>query len=147
MTNVWWILSKRPEIWTKLQADVASLNGELPTFEQLKELKYLKALLNESLRLYPVVPANTREATEDTTLPLGGGPDGTAPILVKKGGLVAWSVYAMHRRQDYYGEDAEEFRPERWLDDAATGKKGLRPGWEYLPVSQSDVLCPDCDWC
>jgi len=98
-------------------------------------LKYLKALLNESLRLYPVVPANTREATEDTTLPLGGGPDGAAPIFVKKGGLVAWSVYAMHRRKDYFGEDAEEFRPERWLDDSTTGKKGLRPGWEYLPVS------------
>lgn len=129
LTNVWWLLSTRPDIWQKLQAEVAELNGALPTFEQLKEMKYLKALLNESLRLYPVVPLNSREALEDTTLPLGGGPDGAAPIFVKAGGVVSWNVYGMHRRKDYYGEDADEFRPERWLDDPTTGKKGLRPGW------------------
>ena len=135
LTNVWWLLSTRPDIWQRLQTEVAGLNGELPTFEQLKEMKYLKALLNESLRLHPVVPMNSREAVEDTTLPVGGGPDGAAPIFVKAGAVVGWSVYAMHRRKDYYDEDAEEFKPERWLDDPATGKRGLRPGWEYLPVS------------
>lgn len=141
LTNVWFILSKRPDIWTKLQADVARLDGAQPTFEQLKDLKYLKALLNESLRLHPVVPLNAREAKEDTTLPLGGGPDGRAPIFIKKGGLVSWNLYSMHRRKDFYGEDAEEFRPERWLDDPETGKKGLRPGWEYLPFNGGPRIC------
>ena len=74
LTNVWYTLSKRPDIWKKLQADVDSLGGETPTYEELRNLKYLKALLNESLRLYPVVPANSREAFEDTTLPLGVDP-------------------------------------------------------------------------
>ena len=32
----------------------------------------------------------------------------------------------MHRRKDYYGEDADEFRPERW--------ETLRPGWEYISL-------------
>ncbi len=141
LTNVWFILSKRPDIWQKLQADVATLAGGVPTFEQLKDLKYLKALLNESLRLHPVVPANSREAYEDAVLPLGGGPDGNAPLFVKKGTLVSWSVYTMHRRRDFYGEDAEEFRPERWLDDPATGRKGLRPGWEYLPFNGGARIC------
>lgn len=141
LTNVWFVISKRPDIWNKLQAEIASLDGVQPTFEQLKELKYLKALLNESLRLHPVVPANSREATEDTTLPVGGGPNGASPIFVKKGTLVAWSVYAMHRRKDFYGEDAEEFKPERWLDDPVTGKKGLRPGWEYLPFNGGPRIC------
>ncbi|KAI7367658.1 putative P450 monooxygenase [Hortaea werneckii] len=141
LTNVWWLLSTRPDIWERLQTEVAGLNGELPTFEQLKEMKYLKALLNESLRLHPVVPMNSREAVEDTTLPVGGGPDGAAPIFVKAGAVVGWSVYAMHRRKDYYGEDAEEFKPERWLDDPATGKRGLRPGWEYLPFNGGPRIC------
>ena len=141
LTNVWFVLSKRPDIWSKLQADIASLDGEVPTFEELKNLKYLKALLNESLRLHPVVPANSREALEDTVLPIGGGPDGSAPLFVKKGNTVAWSVYTMHRRKDFYGEDAEEFKPERWLDDPATGEKGLRPGWEYLPFNGGARIC------
>ncbi|KAK4503864.1 hypothetical protein PRZ48_004779 [Zasmidium cellare] len=141
LTNVWFILSKRPDIWTALQTDVARLKGAKPTFEQLKDLKYLKALLNESLRLHPVVPLNSREATEDTTLPVGGGPSGRAPIFIKAGEIVSWNVYSLHRRKDFYGPDAEEFRPERWLDDPETGKKGLRPGWEYLPFNGGARIC------
>jgi cytochrome P450 len=141
LTNVWWLLSKNPTAWQKLQTEIATLQGEHPTFETLKELKYLRALLNETLRLYPVVPQNSREAQEDTTLPLGGGPDGQSPLFVAKGSVVGWSVYAMHRRPEYYGPDAEEFRPERWLDDPATGAKGLRPGWEYLPFNGGARIC------
>jgi cytochrome P450 len=141
LTNVWFMLAKRPDIWSKLQAEIASLDGEVPTFEQLKNLKYLKALLNESLRLHPVVPANSREALEDTTLPIGGGPDGSAPLFIKKGQVVAWSVYSMHRRKDFYGEDAEEFEPERWIDDPSSGRKGLRPSWEYLPFNGGARIC------
>lgn len=141
LTNVWWLLSKTPTTWTQLQAEVASLNGAHPTFEQLKDLKFLRALLNETLRLYPVVPQNSREAQEDTVLPLGGGPNGTSPLFVAKGQVVGWSVYAMHRRTEYYGADAEVFRPERWLDDPVTGTKGLRPGWEYLPFNGGARIC------
>jgi cytochrome P450 len=47
----------------------------------------------------------------------------------------------MHRRKDFYGEDAEEFRPERWLDDPATGRKGLRTGWEFLPFNGGARIC------
>lgn len=141
LTNVWWTLSKRPDLWAKIQAEVATLDGAHPTFEQLKELKFVRALLNESLRLYPVVPQNSRQAQEDTTLPVGGGPDGTSPLFVPKGQVVGWTVYGMHRRQDFYGADAEEFSPERWLDDPATGKKGLRPGWEYLPFNGGARIC------
>lgn len=141
LTNVWYMLSKRPDIWKKLQAEVDTLDNEAPTFDQLKNMKYLKALLNESLRLHPVVPANSREAFEDTVLPLGGGPDGSAPLFIRKGDLMLWSVYSMHRRKDYYGEDAEDFKPERWLDDPATGRKGLRPGWEYLPFNGGARIC------
>ncbi|EMD00887.1 hypothetical protein BAUCODRAFT_187941 [Baudoinia panamericana UAMH 10762] len=141
LTNVWFVIARRPDIWAKLQAEVDTLNGVQPTYEQVKDMKYLRAVLNESLRLHPVVPLNSRQAQEDTTLPVGGGPDGAAPFFVKKGQFVAWNVYGMHRRKDYYGEDAEEFKPERWLDDAETGKKGLRPGWEYLPFNGGARIC------
>ena len=73
----------------------------------------LRALPNESLRLYHVVPENSRLAVCDTVLPVGGRPGGESPIFVAKGQLAYWSVWTMHRRKDLYGEDAEEFRPER----------------------------------
>lgn len=141
LTNLWHILSVRPDLWAKLKSEISHLDGQAPTFDQIKELKFLRALMNESLRLHPVVPGNSREALEDTTLPFGGGPDAMSPLFVPKGGIVAWSVWTMHRRKDYYGEDAEDFRPERWLDDPVTGKKGLRPGWEYLPFNGGARIC------
>lgn len=139
LSNVWLELSKRQAVWDKLQREVSSLNGEFPTFEQLKEMKFLRAILNESLRLYPIVPENSRMAVVDTVLPLGGGEDGKSPIFVKNGKMVHWSLYVMHRRKDIYGEDAEEFRPERWLDGEEG--KGLRVGWEYLPFNGGPRIC------
>lgn len=136
LSNVFFTLSKRPDIWAKLQQEISVLDGTSPDIQQLKDLKFLRAVLNESLRLYPVVPGNSREALVDTTLPIGGGVDGKAPMFIPKGTYVQWSVWTMHRRKDFYGQDAEEFRPERWL-----GEKGLRPGWEYLPFNGGARIC------
>jgi cytochrome P450 len=86
-----------------------------------------------ALRLYPVVPGNTREAACDTTLPYGGGLDGLSPVFVKKGTPVFYNLYAMHRRQDIFGVDADEYVPERW--------DGLRPGWGFLPFNGGPRIC------
>lgn len=71
-----------------------------------------------------MVPGNARAAMVDTVLPLGGGEDGKSPLFVPKGQVVQWSLYTIHRRKDIYGEDADEFKPERWAT--------LRPGWVSL---------------
>ena len=144
LSNVWFELSKRPDVWTRLRREVDSLDGELPTFENLKDMKYLRAVLNESLRLYPVVPENDRQAEVDTVLPVGGGEDGKSPVFVAKGQMVHWSLYTMHRRKDLYGDDAESFKPERWLDQGE--KKGLRVGWEYLPFNGGPRICIGRRW-
>lgn len=47
LSNVWFVLARRPDIWEKLQAEVSQLRGELPTFAQIQEMKYLKQVLNE----------------------------------------------------------------------------------------------------
>jgi cytochrome P450 len=88
------------------------------------------------LRLYPSVPVNSRAALTRTTLPTGGGPSGTSPILIRRGEAVGYSVYAMHRRQDIYGPDADLFRPERWENDALKDV-----GWGYLPFNGGPRVC------
>lgn len=74
-----------------------------------------------ALRLATPIAANSRTAARETILPRGGGPDGKQPILVPKGMPVRWSSYSMHRSKEVYGQDADEFRPERWERDELRG--------------------------
>lgn len=133
LSNMFFEIAKQPQIWAKLRAEIGELGGQTPSYEQLRNLKYLKWCLNESLRLHPVVPGNSRLAIRDTVLPLGGGIHGKDPVFVPKGTLVMYSPFTMHRRKDFYGPDAEVYRPERW--------EKLRPGWEYLPFNGGPRIC------
>jgi cytochrome P450 len=90
-----------------------------------------------ALRLHPPVPLNMRFATKNTTIPLGGGPDGDSPVFIPKGNCVSYAAYTMHRLPEIYGADADEFRPSRWLDT----KNPLRPGWGYLPFNGGPRIC------
>ncbi|EED13116.1 cytochrome P450 alkane hydroxylase, putative [Talaromyces stipitatus ATCC 10500] len=138
------LLVQHPHVLSKLRREVkgavgVGLNASEPTISQLKELSYLTNVIKEVLRLYPSVPVNSRTAIRTTTLPTGGGPHGTDPILVHKGEAVGYCVYAMHRRKDIYGPDAEAFRPERWEDQPLATKAR---GWAYLPFNGGPRACP-----
>ncbi|PYH43214.1 cytochrome P450 [Aspergillus saccharolyticus JOP 1030-1] len=133
LTITFFIMSKREDVWRKLRAEVLNLEGKRPSFEDLKNMKYLTWVMNETLRLYPIVPINIRTANKNTTLPTGGGPDGKAPVFIAKGQEVMYSSYTMHRLPDVYGNDATEYRPERWAN--------LRPGWAYIPFNGGPRIC------
>jgi hypothetical protein len=128
---VFFSLARDPARYTKLRSIIIERFGTFDrphdiTFAKLKECTYLQHVNNETLRLYPVVPVNSRTANKDTTLPRGGGPDGMSPIFVPKGRSCDYSVFVMHRREDIWGPDADQFVPERW--------EKRRVGWDYLPV-------------
>jgi cytochrome P450 len=132
-------LSKDPSRYKKLRSIVIDEFGTYDhpkdiTFAKLKSCQYLQHCNNESLRLYPVVPINGRFANKDTVLPRGGGKDGKSKIFIPKGTSVDYSVHALHRRKDLWGQDADEFKPERW--------EGRKVGWEFLPVGFVDVSSP-----
>ena len=86
------------------------------------------------LRIQPPGPVNVRVAAQDTTLPVGGGANGRSPIYIRKGQTITYCVYTMHRRKDLWGQDADEFRPERWEEN---GKRG----WEFLPFNGGPRVC------
>ncbi|KAA8567625.1 hypothetical protein EYC84_008099 [Monilinia fructicola] len=133
LTILFMVLSQNQDVFEKLRKEVMALEGRRPSFEEIKDMKYLKWCINESLRLYPIVPTTSRVASRDTVLPRGGGPDQKSPVMVKKGSIVLWSSYVLHRRKDIYGEDADQFRPERW--------EKLRVGWEYIAFSGGPRIC------
>lgn len=131
-------LARHPDVFAKLRRAVIADFGTFDdpreiTFETLKSSSYLQHTLKEALRLYTVVPVNQRRAAVDTSLPVGGGPDGQSPVFVPKGTEVVYSTHVMHKRKDIWGKDAEEFRPERW--------EGRKSGWEYLPFNGGPRIC------
>ncbi|ATY59283.1 cytochrome P450 alkane [Cordyceps militaris] len=155
LCNLFFMLAKEPAMYETLRQEVRGVCGDAPPSpEQLKQMVYLCRCVQEyapplerspqdqkafaltsrvALRLHPVIPTNAREATRDTTLPAGGGKDGTEPLLVPKGTFVVYNVFAMHRDEAVYGADADKFRPDRWA--------GLRPGWAYLPFNGGPRIC------
>nr|UPX44842.1 hypothetical protein FAC5L9_05 [Penicillium camemberti] len=137
LSSVFYLLARNPDAWNKLSQEVGQLDGKAPDYKFLKEMPYLKSVLNETLRVLPPVPINMRFARKDTVLPHGGGADGLSPMFVGKGSRVFYSIWAMHRLPEIWGDDAESFRPERWMDENVP----LRPGWGFLPFNGGPRLC------
>lgn len=69
-------------------------------------------------------------------LPTGGGPDGTSPILVRKGEVVVISQYVNSRKKNIWGPDADDFRPQRW----ETGELD-NIDWAYFPFNGGPRQC------
>jgi cytochrome P450 len=85
--------------------------------------------------VYPVIPFNGRTAQRDTILPAGGGPDGKSPVFLRKGTVVIYNTYAMHRSTDLWGSDALEFKPERWENESKLPSK-------FVPFGGGARICP-----
>ncbi|PHH66633.1 hypothetical protein CDD81_6470 [Ophiocordyceps australis] len=133
LSAMFWILARRPDVVRAIRAELQEFGGCALTWDELRGLKYLNNVLKETLRLWGPVPFNSRQATRDTVLPKGGGPDGQSPLFILKGTSCRYSPWSMHRRKDIYGDDADEFRPDRW--------ETLRVSWEYLPFSGGPRIC------
>jgi cytochrome P450 len=132
-----YLLARHPDIYAKLRTEIVEAFGisdaSAISFESLKACVYLRYTLNEVLRLHPLVPENSRRAVKNTTLPRGGGADGQSPIYIRAGQEVGYNTHVMHRRTDIWGEDANDFVPERW--------ESCKPGWEYVPFNGGPRIC------
>jgi cytochrome P450 len=135
-------LGRHPEAVVKLRGEILRVVGpdRAPTYDDLKSMKYLQNVMNETLRLYPSVPFNVRLALKDTTLPFGGGPDGSQPLHVLKDTPIGYSTLLMQRRADLYPPvtekfpDVETFSPDRWLHWQP------KP-WQYIPFNGGPRIC------
>lgn len=72
-----------------------------------------------------------RICAADAVLPRGGGATGESPIFIQAGTRVDMNFGVMQRDLDFWGSNAEEFRPERW--------QTVRPKWEYIPFLVSSL--------
>ncbi|KAJ3824548.1 cytochrome P450 monooxygenase pc-1 [Lentinula raphanica] len=140
LTFVVYFLSMYPKTMQRLRDEILEKVGpsRRPTYDDIRDMKFLRAVINETLRLYPVVPFNVRECTHATTWP---SPDPTQPpIYIPAGAIVPWSVFMMHRRTDLWGPDAEVFDPDRFLDDRLKTYLAPRP-FIFLPFNAGPRIC------
>lgn len=149
-TIMWtfFMLVRHPDKLSKVKKEILATFGDRVEVSrtELKGMIYLQNVLKETLRLYPSVPVNSRTATKDTFLPVGGGSDLQSPVFVPKGTAVAYSVYSMHRRPDLFGMDAELFRPERWEEELPMDKDSVNAKWSYLPFNGGPRICLGMDF-
>ncbi|KAH9891895.1 bifunctional P-450/NADPH-P450 reductase [Cubamyces lactineus] len=116
LTFTVYYLLKNPEAMRKLREEIDSTLGDRPmTARDVNKLPYLLAVMRESMRLGPTAPARSVAPLEDTVI---GG-----KYFVEKGTFITINTVVTQRDPKVWGEDAEQFRPERMLD----GK------WEALP--------------
>jgi cytochrome P450/NADPH-cytochrome P450 reductase len=123
-----YLLIKHPEVLKKAYAEVDRvITGSVPTYQQVLDLKYIRMILNESLRLYPTAPQFALYAKEDTVI---GG-----KYQIKKHETVAVLLPQLHREKAAWGEDAEYFRPERFEDPSKI------PAHAYKPFGNGQRAC------
>jgi len=140
MTFVVYMLSQHPDVLRKLREEVVNKIGSSrrPTVEDMRDMKYLKAVVNETLRLYPSVPFNGRTTmTSPTVWP---GLRGGKPIYIPANTRASYSVFLLHRRKDLWGPDADEFDPDRFIDERL--QKYLIPNpFIFAPFNAGPRIC------
>ncbi|KAI0250884.1 cytochrome P450 [Lactifluus subvellereus] len=112
-------LSCHPAVQAALRAELRTCPTDSPTMEQLNSLPYLEGVVRESLRLYAPVSFTQRVASHDTVIPLHKPFTDKHGVLqnairVAKGDFVVVPIRLLNRSTEIWGEDANEFRPERW---------------------------------
>ncbi|GJE90389.1 bifunctional P-450/NADPH-P450 reductase [Phanerochaete sordida] len=131
LTFTMYYLLKNPEAMRKLREEVDTVVGSRPmTVDDVNKLPYMIAVMRESLRLGPPASARGASPYEDTVI--GGG-----KYALEKDVTIVCSVYNVHRDTKVWGEDAEEFKPERMLD----GKFEAMPPDSWQPFGYGMRAC------
>ncbi|KAF9457419.1 cytochrome P450 [Collybia nuda] len=139
LTFTLYMLAEHPSVLKKVREEIIEHLGleRSPTFDDMRKMKYLRAVINETLRLYPPVPTNIRVSVRSTVLP--NKDPGQKGIFIPAGTQVTFIVLLMHRRKDLWGPDALEFDPDRWLDDRV--KHYTSNPFIFVPFNAGARIC------
>ncbi|KAI3457838.1 hypothetical protein Pfo_014501 [Paulownia fortunei] len=133
MTWLFYLLSCHPDVENEVVRELGLVEDDesLSKYESLKELRWVKACICESMRLFPPVAWDSKHANTNDLLP-----DGTR---VRAGDRVTYFPYGMGRMKGLWGEDRLEFKPERWICELEQGRiKALKNVDPYkFPVFQA----------
>ena len=123
----WFLLSQAPHAERCLHHELDSvLNGRLPTLSDVPQLVYTRAIIEETLRLYPPIPILSRQSTKSEQI---------GEHFIPKGALLLVSPWLLHRHRLFW-DKPDHFIPERFLPDAVPPDNYL-----YIPFSVGPRVC------
>uniref|UniRef100_A0A182MU74 Cytochrome P450 n=1 Tax=Anopheles culicifacies TaxID=139723 RepID=A0A182MU74_9DIPT len=115
--NLLTLFAMHQDIQKRARGEVLSIfpmdNHIETTPEALSQLVYLERCINEGLRLCPSIPVVARVCTDDIEV------DGN---IIPRGTTIVFSIFALHRRKDLWGPDAERFDPDRFSPERSLGR-------------------------
>ncbi|KAL2264593.1 hypothetical protein VTJ83DRAFT_7103 [Remersonia thermophila] len=131
---LFYYMLKNPRVYARLSAEVrtAFQPFQLAPYAQARALPYLEAVVHETLRYNPSISMALERVVPPGGLRL---PDGS---VVPGGKTVGMNPYVIGRNRGVFGEDADEYKPERWLRGEGEGeeeyKERMRRWWESMLV-------------
>lgn len=138
------LLVRHPSAMSRVsgEIDTALYNGnmsDVPQWGELNRLRYLDAVLKESIRL----GSSTRSTIEKTVPPGGTTVFG---YRIPAGTIVEWQLDAPQCDRDIYGENVEIFRPERWLTADPQKRKRMEQGLLAFNISRRTCVAFRAAW-
>lgn len=138
-----YLLAKNPLAQARLRSEIRDVTRSMQddsslfehddpplhlSYDTLMNLPFLDGVVRETLRLYPPFPHMARNVNKATTLPLhfpvrsSSGAELSA-IAIPQNTIIIISILAANRNRAIWGDDANEWKPERWLSSPG-GKDG-----------------------
>lgn len=123
-------LARNPDVLARARDEVDSVWGttDRPAYDQVAKLRYVRRVLDETLRLWPTAPAFARQARQDTTI--GGR------YSMRAGEWALVFLPGLHRDR-VWGENTDEFDPDRF----EPGRVRSRPAHAYKPFGTGERAC------
>jgi len=123
----WYLLASCPHYRTELTNELDQVLGNrLPDLNDVGELPVTRAIIEETMRLYPPVPLLSREARGD---------DQISNTIVRKGDIILVIPWLLHRHNKHW-EQPNAFRPERFYPNAKRPDRFI-----YIPFSVGHRVC------
>ncbi|XP_028763799.1 cytochrome P450 72A13-like isoform X2 [Neltuma alba] len=125
------LLCKHPNWQSRAREEVFQVFGnQTPDYDGLNRLKLVSMILYEVLRLYPSTPVLTRVVAKDTKL---------GNLRLPVGTRVGIPVIMIQQDSQLWGEDAKEFKPQRFSEGIS---KATKNQGSYVPFAWGPRICP-----
>jgi len=141
LTWMLYMLTQNPDCMKKIQDELDEVIGTDPsvklTYANVRELKYLRRCIDETMRLYPQPPVYTRRSLVENEVPTMNG--GTVKIPAQQDLLL--SIYNMHRNPNVW-DNPNDFIPERFGPLDQPPPTEVSTDYKYIPFGGGPRKCP-----